>query len=101
MTPDGPVEVFDNCSTSIGLNASALQEEFKDTPIYALKKFEKDAQKNEERGENPSEYYMENGWNHEHKNPYHENEHEDNLHNHHHLGEDGFFCNHVGMSFIL
>ncbi|XP_069177966.1 protein dispatched isoform X2 [Procambarus clarkii] len=89
MTPNGPVEVFDNCSSSMGQNGSEGRVEMDKTPIFDLSAMMDSAQKNEGRGENPSEYNMENEWGHEHKN------HEHDEHLHYHIGEDGFFCNPV------
>ncbi|KAG7174801.1 protein dispatched homolog 1-like isoform X2 [Homarus americanus] len=94
MTPNGPVQVFDNCSSSTGQNASDVRE-LEETPIFALKVLVDMAERNDERGENPSEYNLENEWDQEHKIHNHENEHDDQLHNHDHIGEDGFFCNPV------
>lgn len=86
LTTDGPVEVSDNCSTSSGQNNTGMGEE---TPMVALKILM-------DREENPSEYNLEDEW--DRQNHYPENEHDHYLHDHEHYGEDGFFCNPVGMS---
>lgn len=49
-----------------------------------------------DREDNPSEYNLEDEW--DRQNHYPENEHDHYLHDHEHFGEDGFFCNPVGMS---
>lgn len=95
MTPDGPVEVLENCTTN-GRNESEAQD-FEETAFFALRTMMDKAQENDARGVNPS---ADKGWDSEHRGHYHENEHNDHFHEHHHLGEDGFFCNPVGMSSV-
>lgn len=95
MTPEGPVEVLENCTTS-GRNESEVQE-FEETAFSALRTMMDRAQENDARGQI---HGGDTGWDSEHGNHYHENEHDDHFHDHLHLGEDGFFCNPVGKSVL-
>lgn len=94
ITPDGPVEVLDNCTDDgreDANNDTTPGDDFQETPISALTVLIRDEEEREEerleKGEGSrGEGYHEGGG-------YHDEEHP---HHHTHLDENGFFCNPVG-----
>ncbi|XP_066965917.1 protein dispatched [Macrobrachium rosenbergii] len=87
MTPEGPVEVFDNCTSGQTANNTNEQDDF-ETPIFTLREIIVDSSRRHDGGRSNDD---DDEWIDSHSGHYHETE----LHNHdhhEHIGEDGFFC---------